>query len=38
MQDGAHLSLNPRRQPDSADLDDGVADDEFASSCVGSLS
>ena len=30
MQDGAHLSLNPRRQPDSADLDDGAgADDEF---------
>jgi GTP cyclohydrolase I len=31
MQDGAHLSLNPRREPDSADLDDGSgADDEFA--------
>jgi len=31
MQDGAHLSLNPRHQPDSADLDDGEgADDEFA--------
>ena len=30
MQDGAHLSLNPRRQPGSADLDDGAgADDEF---------
>ena len=30
MQDGAHLSLNPRQQPDSADLDDAaVADDEF---------
>jgi len=30
MQDGAHLSLNPRRQPDSADLDDEAgADDEF---------
>jgi GTP cyclohydrolase IA len=30
MQDGAHLSLNPRQQPDSADLDDAAgADDEF---------
>jgi GTP cyclohydrolase IA len=30
MQDGAHLSLNPRHQPDSADLDDAAgADDEF---------
>jgi GTP cyclohydrolase I len=30
MQDGAHLSLNPRQQPDSTDLDDATgADDEF---------
>jgi len=31
MQDGAHLSLDDRREPDSAALDDGAgADDEFA--------
>jgi GTP cyclohydrolase IA len=30
MQDGAHLSLDSRRQPDSTDLDDAAgADDEF---------
>jgi len=31
MQDGAHLSLDDRREPDSAAFDDGAgADDEFA--------